>query len=60
MIATGAASGREGATLLPRPIRILSDDLTGALDTAAMLAARGPIPVSLDRPPEADDFDIPI
>ena len=45
---------------LPRPIRILSDDLTGALDTAAMLAARGPIPVRLDRPAEADGAPVSV
>jgi uncharacterized protein YgbK (DUF1537 family) len=45
---------------LPRPIRILSDDLTGALDTAAMLAVRGPIPVRLDRPAEADDAPVSV
>jgi uncharacterized protein YgbK (DUF1537 family) len=34
-----------------RGIRILADDLTGALDTAAAFA--GPVPVFIDRPPGA-------
>lgn len=34
-------------------IRILADDLTGALDTAAAFA--GNVPVYIDRPPAADD-----
>jgi uncharacterized protein YgbK (DUF1537 family) len=41
-------------TRRPGPVRILADDLTGALDTAAMLAADGPVPVSLDRPAPDD------
>ena len=36
-----------------RRIRILADDLTGALDTAAVFA--GPVPVYIDRPPESDN-----
>ncbi len=34
-------------------IRILADDLTGALDTAAAFA--GNVPVYIDRPPESDE-----
>ena len=42
-----------------RRIRILADDLTGALDTAAVFA--GPVPVYIDRPPESDNEEtVPI
>ena len=40
-------------------IRILADDLTGALDTAAVFA--GPVPVYIDRPPaDQEDAAAPI
>ena len=42
-----------------RRIRILADDLTGALDTAAVFA--GPVPVYIDRPPaDQEDAAAPI
>ena len=43
-----------------RSIRILADDLTGALDTAA--AFSGQVPVFIDRPPDPDQYaaDAPV
>ncbi len=43
-----------------KTIRILADDLTGALDTAASFS--GEVPVFIDRAPERDDpgWDVPV
>ena len=45
---------------LPRPIRMLADDLTGALDSAAMFAGRGPVPVRLAMPAVPDDAPVSV
>ncbi len=43
---------------MPWTLRILADDLTGALDTAAGFA--GEVPVSFDRPPPQGASDAPV
>jgi uncharacterized protein YgbK (DUF1537 family) len=53
-----AAAGAPGD--LPVPIRILADDLTGALDTAAMFAGHGPVPVRLDHPDACDPAPVTV
>ena len=49
-----------GPERLPAPVRILADDLTGALDTAAMFARDGPVPVRLDSPAPDDDAAVSV
>jgi uncharacterized protein YgbK (DUF1537 family) len=56
----GAFAPAPGPPRLPRPVRILADDLTGALDTAAMFAAAVRVPVRLDRPSATDDAPVSV
>jgi D-threonate/D-erythronate kinase len=48
------------ARQLPRPVRILADDLTGALDTAAMFAASASVPVRLELPLLPDEAPVSV
>jgi len=53
-----AADG--GPAPRPGPVRILADDLTGALDTAATFALHAAVPVRLDRPAAVDDAAVSV